>query len=65
MIASSHPLPSGAPQTVNGTTATFFSGADVEIEAETRPGHVPDSVQDTSRSVPSGLSWRCDASDAR
>ena len=41
MIASSHPLPSGAPQTVNGTTAIYLSGLDVEIAADATAAAAP------------------------
>ena len=39
--ASSHPLPSGAPQAVNGTTAIYLSGLDVEIAADATAAAVP------------------------
>ena len=41
MIASSHPLPSGAPQTVNGPTAIFLSGLDDEIAADAATAAAP------------------------
>ena len=40
-IASSHPLPSGAPQAVYGATATCSSGVDVEIAADATAAAAP------------------------
>ena len=41
MIASSHPLPSGGPQPVNGPTAIYLSGFDVEIAADATAAAAP------------------------
>ena len=40
-IASSHPDPSGTPQTGNGTTAIFFGGEDIENAATAATAAAP------------------------
>ena len=40
-IASSHPLPSGAPQAVYGTTAIFSGGADIDTAATATTAAAP------------------------